>query len=247
MPTNNDDKNGLFTRVWAGLRSILATEPAPAPPRLDPDDKAVTRRDLLLDGAIFFAKPVANAAVRKLENVNAALGGTNRLVPLLRPPGAIAERQFLQACTQCDACMEACPRGAIQKAPRGMGELVMGTPYIDPLKNPCVLCDSLACISVCEDGALLPVKNIFDIDMGHAVLDKGKCQAYGHSFCERCVVDCPVPGAITQVDGKPVFHENVCVGCGVCVHSCAAVSFPAAVQIKPRMVVENSQPQGSAP
>lgn len=247
MPANNDDNNGFFPRIWAGLRSIFTTEPAPAPPRLDPDDKAMTRRNLLLDGAIFFAKPVANAALRQLENVNAALGKTDRLPLLLRPPGAIAERRFLQACTQCDACVEACPGGAIQKAPMEMGRLVMGTPYIDPLKNPCVLCDSLACIAVCEDGALLPVKSVFDVDMGHAVLDREKCQAYGHSFCERCVVDCPVPGAITRMDGKPVFHENVCVGCGVCVHSCAAVSFPTAVQIKPRMVVENYRLQGSTP
>ena len=76
---------------------------------------------------------------------------------LLRPPGAITEQKFLNACTRCEKCIQACPKDAIIKAPKKMGFFIMGTPYIDPLKNPCVMCDDLPCISACPDAALLPV------------------------------------------------------------------------------------------
>ena len=73
------------------------------------------------------------------------------------------------------------------------------------------------------------------------ILDKKKCQAYGDTFCQQCVIDCPIPSAITQtpVDRKPVFHKNICTGCGVCVRSCSTVNIPVAVKIKPQMVIDS--------
>ena len=75
--------------------------------------------------------------------------------------------------------------------------------------------------------------------MGYAILDKKKCQSYGHTFCQQCIIDCPVPGAITQNrDQQPIFHKDICTGCGVCVRSCSTVNIPVAIKIKPQMVVE---------
>ena len=119
-----------------------------------------------------------------------------------------------------------------------MGFLIMGTPYIDAIKNPCVMCDDLPCISACKDSALLPAPSKFDVKMGYAILDKNKCQAYGHTFCQQCVIDCPIPGAITQVDDKPVINKKDCTGCGVCMRSCSTVNIPVAIKIKPQMVIE---------
>ncbi|MCH8156510.1 MAG: hypothetical protein IID18_01950, partial [Nitrospinae bacterium] len=135
----------------------------------------------------------------------------------------------------------ACPKEAILKAPKKFGFLIMGTPYIDPKKNPCVMCDDLPCISACPDGALLPVDSPADVRMGYVILDKKKCQAYGDNptFCQQCVIDCPIPGAITQNnDNEPVFHKSACTGCGVCVLSCSTVNIPVALKIKPQMVIE---------
>ena len=116
----------------------------------------------------------------------------------------------------------------------------MGTPYIDPMKNPCVMCDDLPCISACPDGALLPVDSPADVNMGYAMLDKKKCQAYGDTFCQQCIIDCPIPGAITQnQDQQPVFHKKICTGCGVCVRSCSTVNIPVAIKVKPLMVIEH--------
>ena len=101
------------------------------------------------------------------------------------------------------------------------------------------MCDDLPCISACPDGALLPVDSPSDVNMGYALLDKKKCQAYGDTFCQQCIIDCPIPGAITQnKDQQPIFHKNICTGCGVCVRSCSTVNIPVALKVKPLMVIE---------
>ena len=203
------------------------------------DDPEFDRRNLLKQGVHFFAKPAIDSVQSKIDRVNETVDKITRRVPLLRPPGALSEQQFLQACTRCDECIHACPKDAIQRVPKKMGFLIMGTPYIDPKKNPCVMCDDLPCIPACPDGALKPTASKFDVKMGYAILDKTKCQAYGITFCQQCVIDCPIPGAITQKDEKPRFHKDICTGCGVCVLSCSTVNIPVAIKIKPQMVIES--------
>jgi len=206
----------------------------------DDVDPEYDRRNLIKQGVHFFAKPAVQSVQNKIEKVNETVDKFTKRVPLLRPPGAITERQFLQNCTRCDKCIHACPKDAILKAPKKFGFLVMGTPYIDPMKNPCVMCDDLPCISACPDSALLPVDSPADVNMGYAILDKNKCQAYGDTFCQQCIIDCPIPGAITQnKDQQPLFHKKVCTGCGVCVRSCSTVNIPVALKIKPLMVIEH--------
>ncbi len=205
----------------------------------DDVDPEYNRRGLIKQGVHFFAKPAVATVQNKIEKINETVEKFTKRVPLLRPPGAITERQFLQDCTRCDKCIHACPKDAIVKAPKKFGFLVMGTPYIDPMKTPCVMCDDLPCISACPDSALLPVDSPGEVNMGYAILDKKKCQAYGDTFCQQCIIDCPIPGAITQnKDQQPEFHKKICTGCGVCVRSCSTVNIPVAIKVKPLMVIE---------
>ena len=207
---------------------------------LSDNDKELNRRNLIRQGVHMFAKPMIENIDGKINKVNQTVDKFTKRVPLLRPPGAISERAFLQACSRCDKCSNACPKDAIMKVPKKMGFLIMDTPYIDPIKVPCVMCTDLPCISACEDEALLPVPGgPADVEMGYAILDKKKCQSYGHTFCQQCVIDCPVPGAITQnQEQQPIFHKDICTGCGVCVRSCSTVNIPVAIKIKPQMVIE---------
>ena len=204
------------------------------------NEKEMNRRNLMRQGVHMFAKPMIENIDGKINKVNETVDKFTKRLPLLRPPGAISERAFLQACSRCDDCSNACPKDAIQKVPRKMGFIIMDTPYIDPIKVPCVMCTELPCISACQDGALLPVPGgPADVTMGYAILDKKKCQSYGHTFCQQCVIDCPVPGAITQnQEQQPIFHKDICTGCGVCVRSCSTVNIPVAIKIKPQMVIE---------
>jgi len=203
-------------------------------------DKELNRRNLIRQRVHMFAKPMFENIDGKINKVNQTVDKFTKRVPLLRPPGAISERAFLQACSRCDECSNACPKDAIQKVPKKMGFLIMDTPYIDPAKVPCVMCTELPCIPACPDGALLPVPGgPEDVQMGYAILDKKKCQSYGHTFCQQCIIDCPIPGAITQnQEQQPIFHKDVCTGCGVCVRSCSTVNIPVAIKIKPQMVIE---------
>lgn len=229
-------------------------EPAPTPETkpyqetifgIPVDDEEVDpeydRRNLLKQGVHFFAKPAIEKVQNKIDHVNETVNKITRRVPLIRPPGAITERQFLQACTRCDKCIHACPKDAIQRVPKKMGFLIAGSPYIDPKKIPCVMCDDLPCIPACPDGALVPPPNNdrMEVKMGYAILDKKNCQAYGDTFCQQCVIDCPIPGAIIQKDDKPIIDKRTCTGCGVCVLSCSTVNIPLAIKIKPQMVIES--------
>jgi ferredoxin-type protein NapG len=201
-------------------------------------DPEYDRRNLLRQGFHFFAKPAMDNVQGKIDNVNKAVDKITKRVPVLRPPGAISEKAFLQACTRCEECIHACPKDAIQRAPKKFGFLIHNTPYIDAMRTPCVMCTELPCISACPDGALLPVQELTDVSMGYAILDKKKCQAYGETFCQQCVIDCPVPGAIHQVNDKPIIDKNICTGCGVCMRSCSTVNIPLAIKIKPQMVID---------
>ncbi len=59
--------------------------------------------------------------------------------PLLRPPGAIDEDDFLKACIKCGLCVEACPYDTLKLAvPED--DKVNGTPYFIAREIPCYMC-----------------------------------------------------------------------------------------------------------
>lgn len=226
----------------ASARQEIFEEQAHGYLEADDEGRELDRRQALRESIHFLAKPAVDKISGKIEKVNTAIDSITKRPPLLRPPGAISEKLFLQACTRCDDCSNACPKDAIQKVPRKFGFLIMDTPYIDPIKVPCVMCTELPCIPACQEGALMPVPGgPPDVKMGYAILDKKKCQAYGHTFCQQCIIDCPIPGAITQKNDQPTFHKDICTGCGVCVRSCSTVNIPVAIKIKPWMVIEQQQ------
>ncbi len=217
------------------------TTDVPADEMSEEDERQLDRRHLMKESVHFLAKPAVEKVQHKIDKVNEAMDKITKRPPLLRPPGAISEKQFLQACTRCDKCINACPKDAILKVPKKMGWIIMDTPYIDPMKVPCVMCDDLPCISACQDEALLPVAAPADVQMGYVILDKKHCVAFGDGFCQQCVIDCPVPGAITQKNHLPIFHRKSCTGCGACVRACATVNIPVALKVKPQMVIEAQQ------
>jgi ferredoxin-type protein NapG len=138
--------------------------------------------------------------------------------PVLRPPGAVEEEIFLAGCTLCQACIEACPHDAIRPAPLRFRRAAQ-TPMIDPIQQPCWMCDDVPCIGVCEPQVLrldLPMK------MGTARIDPILCLPHQGRPCSACVEACPVPGAIELVGNKPKIVDATCTGCGVCQFVCPA-------------------------
>ncbi|QDV42074.1 quinol dehydrogenase periplasmic component [Stieleria neptunia] len=141
-----------------------------------------------------------------------------RSFPVFRPPGAVAEPQFLAGCTRCSDCADACPYDAIIKAPERMGAIA-GTPTIDADANACLMCEDFPCISACEPGVL---SHALPKTIGTAKITEHLCLAHHSTTCTVCSERCPTAGVIEVVDGKPTIDEAACTGCGVCRYVCPA-------------------------
>ncbi|MDV6031173.1 MAG: 4Fe-4S dicluster domain-containing protein [Phycisphaera sp. RhM] len=141
-----------------------------------------------------------------------------RSFPVFRPPGAVAEHQFLAGCTRCGDCVDVCPHDAIVKAPDRMGAIA-GTPTIDADANACLMCEDFPCISVCEPGVL---SRSLPKTIGTARVTEHLCLAHHSTTCTVCSERCPTAGVISVSDGKPTIDEGACTGCGVCRYVCPA-------------------------
>ena len=96
----------------------------------------------------------------------------------LRPPGAVAEKEFLALCIKCGQCLQVCPYHSIELSDFTKGHGV-GTPYIDPSIRGCYACEAVPCVLACPSGALdHHTEKATDIKMGIAVLEhKRTCLA----------------------------------------------------------------------
>ncbi len=144
----------------------------------------------------------------------------------LRPPGAVEETLFLERCTRCDDCLDACPHEAIVSLAQDQ------TPGIFPGEAPCFLCDDFPCINACETEALVPVRGVQGVNIGLAQVSHQACTA--PNGCHACVAKCPT-GAISLDFGsfRIGVEETLCVGCGICQHVCQTVNDRAAIRVTP--------------
>jgi ferredoxin-type protein NapG len=129
--------------------------------------------------------------------------------------------------------VEACPATAIFPL-AGFDDAIDGTPVVDPDRAACVVCDGLQCTHVCPSGALLPLLDPAQIDMGVAEVYESNCiRKYGED-CDLCLVQCPLGAAAIDLDPNdmPRVNEQGCVGCGVCQFACPPE--PKAIVVKPR-------------
>ncbi len=147
----------------------------------------------------------------------------------LRPPGAVQEDLFLERCTKCGDCIDACPHDAIKQL------LVHETPGIFPGETPCQLCEDFPCIHACETDALVPLKNLYEVRMGVAKVSRNVCTA--GQGCNACVSKCPT-GAISMDFGSflVAVDESLCVGCGICQYICGTVNDRAAIRVVPHVM-----------
>lgn len=139
---------------------------------------------------------------------------------IIRPPGALNEKEFIARCIRCQRCSEACEPKTIKLFGGGYGKL-KGTPYIIPEEKGCTMC--LRCTTNCPTGALRKLTKITEVNIGDAVVDKRLCVSHnGSGICGACFTVCPLRGkAITQeVFNRPVVHKEYCTGCGMCEENC---------------------------
>lgn len=138
-----------------------------------------------------------------------------------RPPGAVPEAQFLQRCSACDRCVEACPHHSIFKLTSSV-ELGAGTPVMVPEQRACHLCEGFPCVQACPDSALL-MSLTPNVNLGVARVDPDHCFVFRGPECGACANLCPNGiMALSLVRGRPAIDESLCVGCGLCITACPA-------------------------
>lgn len=180
------------------------------------------RAEQQLNRRMFFVE------VQKKIKLNAALSIEHLLsqnsVSYIRPPGATEEFEFINLCSRCGKCQEACPNSAIMSLTEESTLVEMGTPYLEPEETPCSFC--LKCIEVCPTGALNKDNKL---RIGIAEIDKTTCMAWQGVYCGNCAHYCDYQG-VKIVDKKPVVDQEKCNGCGKCAERCFA--SPKAIEIK---------------
>lgn len=162
----------------------------------------------------------------------------------IRPPGALAEDDFLGACVRCGLCVRDCPYDTLRLSE--LGEAVaLGTPYFVAREVPCEMCDDIPCVKACPTGALTPALDQIDESrMGLAVLvDQEACIAFQGLRCEVCFNVCPVRGKAISLEYRhnprsgmhalfiPEVHSDACTGCGKCEYAC--ILEEAAIKVMP--------------
>ncbi len=204
----------------------------------------VGRRQLMLAGMFgLFFFPMARLSGGVRKNFNRAV---------IRPPGSVAEDEFLRRCIKCDQCIRVCPTNVLQPAMFEAGLEGLWTPIMISKMGWCELNCTL-CSQVCPTGAIReisiaeklgvgPFEAKGPIKTGTAFYNQGRCLPWAmDTSCVVCEEVCPVsPKAIftRNVDvtdrwgstlqlKRPFIDPERCIGCGICEHECPVKDDPA--------------------
>ncbi|PCI41618.1 MAG: ferredoxin-type protein NapF [Rhodospirillaceae bacterium] len=141
---------------------------------------------------------------------------TARSAPPMRPPWALVEDAFLDACTLCDKCLSACDEGILH---RGAGRY----PEVNFKSGECTFCK--ACVDVCVDDALHIDADASEPKPWHmlAKIDD-KCLSANAITCRVCGDRCDVRAIQFKLAvggiADPIIDDALCTGCGACVAPC---------------------------
>ncbi len=156
---------------------------------------------------------------------------------LVRPPGALPEKEFLRTCIRCGECMKSCITNTLQPCAWESGLAGLWTPKMDLRLAPCEQ-DCNVCGKVCPTQAirslLLEEKNHAKI--GTAVLRKELCLVWAENkLCLICDEICPYNAIVFHsLEGyrRPVVIASRCNGCGFCEQRCP-VQGESAITVVP--------------
>ncbi|MCE5264333.1 MAG: 4Fe-4S binding protein [Deltaproteobacteria bacterium] len=156
--------------------------------------------------------------------------------PLIRPPGALPEAEFLGTCVRCGECMKSCVTNTLQPALWESGFPGLWTPRLELRMAACEP-NCNVCGRVCPTQAIrsLPLAEKTHAKIGTAVLRKEMCLVWAQNKqCLICDEICPYNAIVFRtVDGyrRPFVIASRCNGCGYCEQRCPVVGESAIIVI----------------
>lgn len=144
---------------------------------------------------------------------------------LIRPPGAIPEREYLSRCVRCGECLKVCLTNTLQPSFLEAGIEGMWTPRLEMRLAPCEQRCNL-CGRVCPTGAIRPLEleERRHARIGTAVLRRDRCLVWEQDkLCLICDEICPydaIEFRWVEKLKRPFVTESRCNGCGQCEYKC---------------------------
>ncbi|RPH41050.1 MAG: 4Fe-4S binding protein [Desulfobulbaceae bacterium] len=155
---------------------------------------------------------------------------------LIRPPGALAEDEFLGRCVRCGECMKVCIGNALHSTWLEAGIEGIFSPRLVSRIGYCEYNCTL-CGQVCPTGAIseLTREEKHAAVIGRAYFDKNRCLPYSDGIpCIVCEEHCPTPDKAIKFRQAEVLNSRgekisllqpyviaeLCIGCGICENRC---------------------------
>jgi ferredoxin len=158
----------------------------------------------------FLTSFISGAMAIPVVRLGGLVGPNNFPPSVIRPPGALAEPDFLARCLKCGQCMRICPTNIIHPAGLESGLEGLWSPILNFRigTSGCQL-NCIACSHICPTAAIRPITleeklgrkdyaQAGPIRLGTAFVDRGRCLPWAMDRpCIVCQENCPVsPKAI---------------------------------------------------
>jgi len=138
---------------------------------------------------------------------------------VIRPPGCVEEREFLERCIKCGQCIRVCPTNVLQPAMLEADIEGVWTPVMNFRMGFCQL-NCTACGQVCPTGAIQqlsieqklglgPYKKDGPVKLGTAHYDLGRCLPWAKNIpCVVCEEVCPTSPKAIHTEYKKFLIRN---------------------------------------
>lgn len=161
-------------------------------------------------------RPVSNG-ISRAQFIRGNFSGSKQVI---RPPWALAEPDFVGACSRCGDCIGVCPEKILET---GRG----GFPQVNFSKGECTFCGD--CAGKCKSGALNRLAEGAPWRLKAVVAPS--CLALKQVGCRTCGDSCPAGAIRFRISvgavARPEVDLAACTGCGACYGPCpvSAVSI----------------------